>query len=197
MNCDHCQDLMLEADPAMLTGRGEGELPEHLRSCLTCRRMAAAIVRDTRMLASVVERRRPAWRGPAAVAGLAAAVLLLAIGLQQRRHAPSQTAAAAVPRASRVAPAVRPTDTSSRLAAAPSQPTASSPAAVAARPPRGLRRPIRAVAYQPTAFVATPIRVIARASDQAEPMVSVRPPAGRRAAVFRTPSPGVTIVWLY
>jgi len=196
MNCDECLDMILEADPATLAGRGEGGLAEHLRSCLTCRRRAAAIVRDTRMLAAVVERRRPAWRGPAAVAGLAAAALLLAIGLQERRHAPSQTATAPVQRTSRGAPAVRPTDTPSRLAAAPSEPSASTPVAAPVRPPRAPRRPIRAVAYQPTAFVATPIQVTAEASEPA-PMVSVRPPAGRRAAVFRTPSPGVTIVWLY
>lgn len=196
MNCDHCQDMMLEADLGMLTGRGEGELAEHLRSCLKCRRMAAAIVRDTRMLAGVVEPRRPAWRGPAVVAGLAAAAVLLAIGLQERQHAPTQNAAAPVQRASRGAPAVRSTDTSSRLAAAPSEPATSTPAPAPVRSPRAPRRPIRAVAYQPTAFVATPIRVTAEASDPA-PMVSVRPLAGRRAAVFRTPSPGVTIVWLY
>lgn len=196
MNCDECRDLMLEAEPATLTGRGEGGLAEHLRSCLTCRRIAASIVADTRVLASVVEPRRPRWRRPVAVAGLAAAGLFLAIGVRERQHAPSQTAAAVVQRASRGAPAVRSTDTSSRLAAAPSEPAASTPAPAPVRPPRAPRRPIRAVAYQPTAFVATPIRVTAEASDPA-PMVSVRPLAGRRAAVFRTPSPGVTIVWLY
>jgi hypothetical protein len=196
MNCDECRDIMLEADPATLTGRGEGGLAEHLRSCLTCRRSAAAIVRDTRMLAGVVERRRRAWRGPAVVAGLAAAALLLGIGLQGRRHAPSQTAAAPVQRATGSAPAVRPVDTSSRFAVAPSERAASTRAPAPVRPPRAPRRPIRAVAYQPTPFVATPIQVTAEASEPM-PMVSVRPPAGRRAAVFRTPSPGVTIVWLY
>ena len=196
MNCDECVDMMLEADAATLTGRGEGGMAEHLRSCLTCRRTAAAIVRNTRLLAAVVERRRPAWRGPAVVAGLAAAALLLAIGLSVRNHASRPIIAPAAPRAVQPTAAIPRTDSSTQVAALPNEVRAPAHAASSDRAPRMARRPMRAVAFQPAAFVATPIRVTTEASDPA-PMVSVRPPSGRRAAVFHTPSPGVTIVWLY
>jgi hypothetical protein len=195
MNCDECLDLMLEADPATLTGRGEGGLAEHFRSCLTCRRTAAAIVRDTHLLAAVVERRRPAWRGPAVVAGLAAAGLLLAIGLSARNR-DTPHAVAAAPRAVPPSATIPRTDSSMQVAARPNEVQVPTQAASSDRAPRVARKPIRAVAYQPAAFVATPIRVTADASEPA-PMVSVRPPSGRRAAVFHTPSSGVTIVWLY
>ena len=196
MNCDECLGMMLEADPATLIGRGEGGLAEHIRSCLRCRRTAAAIVRDTRLLAAVVERRRPAWRGPAVVAGLAAAGLLLAIGLSARNRETPHAVVTAAPRAVPPTATIPRTDSSSQVAALPNQVLAPTRTASSDRAPRMARRPIRAVAYQPAAFVATPIRVTADASEPA-PMVSVRPPSGRRAAVFQTPSSGVTIVWLY
>lgn len=196
MNCDECVDMMLEADPATLTGRGEGELAEHLRSCLTCRRTAAAIARDTRLLAAVVERRRLAWRGPAVVAGLAAAALLFAIGPSVRNHASRPIVAPAAPRAVQPAAAIPRADSSTQVAALSNEVRAPTQAKSSVHAPPTARRPIRAVAYQPAAFVATPIRVTADASEPA-PMVSVRPPSGRRAAVFHTASSGVTIVWLY
>lgn len=195
MNCDECRNLMLEADQAVLAGRGEGTLAEHLRSCLSCRRIAASIVADTRVLASVVVPRRARWRRPVAVVGLAAAALLLAIGLSVRNHASRPIVVPAAPRAVQPTAAIPRTDSSTHVAALP-EVRAPAHAASSDRAPRMARRPMRAVAFQPAAFVATPIRVTTEPSDPA-PMVSVRPPSGRRAAVFHTPSPGVTIVWLY
>lgn len=201
MNCHECVDMMLEAEPTELTGRGDGALAEHLRSCASCRRMAASIVRDTRVLAGVVERRRPPWRRPAALAGLAAAGLLLAIGLRERGPAPRHAVTPETPRVAPPIAAVPQLDASGRLAAAPTVtlPPTTAPALV--RAPRPTRRPIHAVAYRPAAFVATPIRVASVTSEsgtsEAAPLISVRPSSGRRAAVFSTQTPGVTIVWLY
>ncbi len=196
MNCHECVDMMLEAEPTELTGRGDGALAEHLRRCASCRRTAASIVRDTRVLAGVVERRRPAWRRPAAVAALAAAGLLLAIGVRERGHVPSATEAAATVSASQPAPAVPHPGSPTRVVAAPNATLTPPAAPVLIRAARVSRRPIHAVAYQPAAFVATPIQVAAEPSTPS-PMVTVRPAGGRRAAVFHTQSPGVTIVWLY
>ena len=201
MNCDECLDIMLEAEPAALAGRGDGALAEHLRSCLTCRRMAASIVRDTRALAGVVERRRPSWRGRAVVAGLAAAGLLLVIGLRERVPAPRHAVRAEKHRVAPPVATVPQPDSSTRLAAAPSVKLASGRAAAPVRSSRPARRTIHAVAYQPAAFVATPIRVASLTSgpetSESSPTVSVRPAAGQRAAVFSTRTPGVTIIWLY
>lgn len=201
MNCHECVNGILEAEPAELTGRGDGALAEHLRSCLSCRRIAASIIRDTRALAGVVERRRPAWRRPAVVAGLAAAGLLLMFGLRDHVPAPREAVTA---EAQRVAPPVATVpqpDSSTRLAAAPSVRLAPGPVPALVHAPRPARRPIHAVAYQPAAFVATPIRVASVTSEpgtsESLPMVSVRPASGRRAAVFSTQTPGITIVWLY
>jgi hypothetical protein len=98
--------------------------------------------------------------------------------------------------ASRTAPAVPHADSSTRVATAPNATLTPHAAPDVIRAARASRRPIHAVAYQPAAFVATPIHVAAEPSARA-PMVSVRPAGGRRAAVFHTQSPGVTIVWLY
>jgi hypothetical protein len=200
MKCDECLDMILETEPAALAGRGQGALAEHLRGCLTCRRLAASIIRDTRVLAGVVERRR-AWRLPAGVVGLVAAGLVLAIGLRDRGPDPRR---AVTGESQRVAPSIAVVpqpDSSIGLAAAATARVAprAAPALVGTSHPT--RRPIHAVAYQPASFVATPVRVASLTSEpvtgESLPTVSVRPAAGRRAAVFSTQTPGVTIVWLY
>ncbi|HTJ23880.1 MAG TPA: hypothetical protein VL383_15860 [Gemmatimonadaceae bacterium] len=201
MNCDECLDIMFEAEPAALAGGGEGALAEHLRSCLACREMAASIVRDTRTLAGVVERRRLAWRRPAAVLGLAAAGLVLAIGLRDRGPAPRQAVTGESQRVGPPVAIIPQPDSSTSLAAASTVRLPTRPASAMVRAPRPTRRPIDAVAYQPASFVATPIRVASLINEpgtsESSPTVSVRPAAGRRAAVFSTQTPGVTIVWLY
>lgn len=45
MNCSDWQDVMLEAEPAELSGEGESALAKHLRSCAVCRAQADLLLR--------------------------------------------------------------------------------------------------------------------------------------------------------
>jgi len=197
MNCADCLNAMLDADPAELRARGGSELAEHLRGCLACRRAADAIVADTRMLATVVVHAEPAHasRRRIAIAGLAAAGVIFAIASREiARHAgtaPRQDS----PRTSLPVASIRPAGPAA-VAARPSSAPRSARTVPRARPADQQR--LHAVAYQPTPFVAVPIQPADTAArDGANPIVSVNPHGGRRAAVFRVAESNVTVVWLY
>lgn len=91
MNCAECQDVMLEADAALLTGIGEEPVAAHLRSCDACRELAAAMLGRVATARSAYSRIEPlsaprrhanrfmAGRAAWAVASLAAAAAILIV----------------------------------------------------------------------------------------------------------------------
>lgn len=198
MNCSNALEAMLLAEPGELRRDATSELAEHLRGCLSCRRAAAAILADTRVLARVAHRaagRRRVTRG-AAIAGLAAAgivLVLVARATSSRSPRPADDrslsgAAPAIAASQAVNPPRADTPTTAESRTARAEP----------RHEHALARRIQAVAIQPAAIVATPIPLAdSMAADGAAPVLSVRPHGGRRAAVFRVAASNVTVVWLY
>lgn len=198
MTCSEAQEAMLDVELADLRGDGTSAISEHLRTCLPCRRAAAAIVADTNVLAQVAqhERRVRSTGRRTAIAGLAAAGIVVAfavraIGPWESRPALVRPLAPPVPHAAAI-----------RSADPPDSATRSSVASGIERvAPRHVHVPasrIRAVAIQPAAFVAVPIQAAEPAVAEDEtPVVSVSPHGGRRAAVFRIADSNVTVVWLY
>ena len=198
MTCSEAREAMLDAEPAELRGDGTSAIAEHVRSCLTCRRAAAAIATDTCVLVRVAHHDVRVRRGRrrAAIAGLAAAGIVVAFAVRAIGTSDSRPA---VTRA--IAPAARHVAT----ARPANPPDTATPSTVADGVERATRRRqhslgnrIQAVAIQPAAFVAVPLRTVepAAAEDEA-PTVSVSPHGGRRAAVFRVAESKVTVVWLY
>lgn len=100
MNCEECRELMVEADPELLTGIGDEPVAAHITSCEACRDLARAMLGQlsvTRATYSRIEpvsqpprhtvrfiRRRAVW----AVATLAAAAVAV-ITIVGRRDAAS------------------------------------------------------------------------------------------------------------
>ena len=198
MNCADCHAAILDAEPAELLGRGNGELARHLRDCPRCRSAANAIVADTRVLARLValDSGTRATRRRVAIAGLAAAGIVLVLGaraISSRVPHPADARPIA-PAASHVA-ITGAAESSATVARSPemftSEKTGSREAFVA-------ERHIPAVAFQPAAFEAVPIRNASspEPTDSA-PVITVRPHGGRRAAVFKVAQSNVTVVWLY
>ncbi len=102
IDCETAFELLLEADPTELAGRGDSELAEHVRGCARCGAVAARLLRGQEELATAlgelgprtgveealsivrarrrkVEWRRHAWRvvAPLAAAAAIAAVVIL------------------------------------------------------------------------------------------------------------------------
>lgn len=50
MTCGEWTELMLEADPSELAGRGESPLARHIAGCAACRRKAALLLRSADLL---------------------------------------------------------------------------------------------------------------------------------------------------
>lgn len=121
MNHEEARERMLTAAMAELRGEGRGGLAEHLRSCASCRQLAAGMLADLAALDDVLRsasapaaegtgRRRPAGRRAlsrvaAAAAAAVLALLLLRPGRAPERHIPL-LAPAATPDVS--APSERP-----------------------------------------------------------------------------------------
>jgi hypothetical protein len=193
MTCTDCLEAMLESDPAELRGVGRSDLAGHLRRCSSCRRVADAVLADTRLLArSIHVSARPARR--ATIAALAAAVILaVTMTPGSTRDSRPSDRVAVVPIASRTGIG-HVADPGPRVASSPGKPEVARAGSRERVAPHG----IHAVPLRAAAFVAVPIRVTsdtAAAADQ--PQVSVRPQGGRRAAVFRVAEANVTVVWLY
>lgn len=101
VDCDTASELLLEADPAELAGRGESELAMHIRGCARCRATTASILSAQDRLAAALDelgprtevgealrllrarrqaavRRERAWRwGPVAAAAVIALAMVL------------------------------------------------------------------------------------------------------------------------
>ena len=198
MNCADCHNAMLDAEPDELRGRGNGELARHVRGCQRCRSFATAIVADTRVLARVValDSGGRATRRRGAIAGLAAACVVLALGaraISSRVPHPVDVPPIA-PAASHVA-VTGGAESPGTVARSPERPTT---AVTGSREAFVAERRIRAVAFQPAAFEAVPIRHPSSPEPtDSTPIITVRPHGGRRAAVFKVAQSNVTVVWLY
>jgi hypothetical protein len=77
MNCSQARDEMLVAELAEL--EGGGALGVHLERCASCRRLADAVLSDSRRLADVVVARRP--RGVSRTRIAVVAALPIAAGI--------------------------------------------------------------------------------------------------------------------
>ena len=189
MICDDMLELMLEADPAELEGRGNSTLAGHLRDCTRCGRVAAQLLTDTRRLDKALESRRamPArpleaaarpslWR-PIVMFGALAAAIVLFVFMKRVPDGPGPLVASVV--------------ATPRIIAVPT-------AASVARVPRTThpRRFEAASPVQAKRFESVPALEVS-ASAEAVAMVSVDPPPGKRAIVMRTSDPNITVVWLY
>lgn len=195
MTCADCLEAMLDADPAVLRGNGPGDLAGHLRGCSSCRRAANAVLSDTRILAGSVHKTASPIARRVAIAGLAAAALILAVTMtpgtrseprpNDRAPVVSIASRTGVSHAVDPAPRVSPSSRKTALVRAGSRARVALPR-------------IHAVPIQAAAFVAVPIRAAADTAATADqPPVAVRPLGGRRAAVFRVAESNVTVVWLY
>jgi hypothetical protein len=200
MSCTQTLELMLDAAPDELAGRGESALAIHLRECARCRAVADRILADTRALARAIESRAPrsvprASRtrrtligGGALVTTLAAAALVFAV---MKRSTSTGTASVARP-----APIVVP-----RAAVAESTPpvAVARPAAAVDSALLGSIQPQQyaaALPVTPTQLTASPVHPpVHDPQDQSD--ITVTPSAGLRAAVMRTSNPNITVVWLY
>jgi hypothetical protein len=60
MNCGECQELMLEADPELLTGIGDEPIARHISACEVCRELASGILDATGAVRSAYTLVRPA-----------------------------------------------------------------------------------------------------------------------------------------
>lgn len=214
MSCAQMLDLMLEADPAELAGRGHSALAGHLRECGRCRAVARQIVADTRLLESALAvdvQRRPraierATRAPSSVrrlgiAAVAAATAAIAVlrgvdTVDQRspsRVVHSAAAQAAEPTPPQTGGAAQDV-MASRRTARTRTPVTRAAREAAAIPVAPVAFPV-AVAIEPARFALSnaederPVRAEAIASADAAP--------GKRVAVLRTSDPTVTVYWLY
>ena len=59
MNCVECREAMLEADPELLTGSGDGGVQQHLQSCVECRAVAAGLGSELRKVQSAFSAIQP------------------------------------------------------------------------------------------------------------------------------------------
>jgi hypothetical protein len=201
-------EAMLEADVDELEGRGSGALARHVRECAKCGAVAQKLVADSQLLGVVVRRSAPldfasfaartrfsrrtlVGGGVAAIAASVLFVLLVQKGM--RGYAEGGPALGIVHRAVPATPGLAP----GRL------PMAASPDSVRA----GAAIPAGAHRVEPQRFAdAMPIvpvvfEVPAAVADKAAvaevPVVSVTPPPGKRAMVWRGRNPKITVVWLY
>ena len=64
MSCEECRELMLEADPELLTGIGDEPLAAHLNRCDVCRDAAAAMLRQVQLARTAYQRIEPVSSPP-------------------------------------------------------------------------------------------------------------------------------------
>lgn len=195
MTCADCLEAMLDADPAVLRGAGRSDLAGHLRGCRSCRLAANAVLSDTRLLARSVHKTASPIARRVAIAGLAAATVILAVTMTpgSTSHSRPSYRAPVSPIASRTV-VEHATDPAPRAASSPRKAAFAHAGSRERVAPHG----IQAVPIRAAAFVAVPIRASADTAATADqPPVSVRPQGGLRAAVFRVAESNVTVVWLY
>jgi hypothetical protein len=184
MTCDAVLEALLDAEPSALSPNDHSALGAHLRGCARCRRIAAQLEADVRLLATGVEavnarvRNRRIRRLTIAPAFAAAVMTLLLV----RREAPTVSVVPAV--VVSVAPDREPTPPDPR------------PRPRVSRPAKLVREFPRPVAVVPVQFErpATPVMSEAVVVSNA---VQVDPPPGVRAAILRTGDPKLVVVWLY
>jgi len=59
MTCEEALDLILEADPRSLEGRGDSPLAEHLRMCARCQSTANIVLEEEAQLSKAMTREAP------------------------------------------------------------------------------------------------------------------------------------------
>jgi hypothetical protein len=206
MNCNEALELMLEADPDELAGKGSSVVAAHVRTCAKCGAVAARLLADTSALATALEarsaiaRRAPALRTrilrPVAVAGtLAAAMVLMVLWRTRRSEAPKATASVELP----VSAPVSAKTSAPLFAPASRAPTAGDSATALPQrsaSPAASRRFADAAPVVAMPVAATSVSRSAPASTELAAL-SVDPPPGTRAAVLHTRNPAITVVWLY
>lgn len=192
MTCDTALELLLDAEPAELDGRAATPLGNHVRRCARCGRVAAQLMRDTRLLSqamparAVARVRRRAM--PVLVPAFALGALVMAVALRSR---PDQVPPVRMPAVELALP----------IATAPVQLSKPSVAGAATQTTGRIRRALPARAYGPAVAVA-PVRfagvtVESSSSPPASNSVSVTPPEGTRATVMHTSNPKLVVVWLH
>jgi hypothetical protein len=187
MTCTQALEALLEADPSDLAGQGGSPLAQHVRACARCRRLAAQVLDDTHLLASVElvpavrpqPVRRRSWL-PALVMPAALAAAIVAIILLQSREAGTNQVTTLTP----------------VTVAGPSAPVPSHESPVTSHEAPQLGKAFPApVPVAPVRFEKTP--VIPGLPVTAMKVVAVTPPPGTRAAVLQTSDPKLVVVWLY
>jgi len=210
MTCLGVLDRMLEADASELRGQGDTAVAIHVRECAKCRAVAELFVRGTDALShSLTEipvemtgKRPRAFARPArlaAIAGLAAAVSVIAVRDWSGPAVPPTIVMQPVTVTPAISPRVAVADPvrravtrrgSTRTARAPV------PTGRTTQPSAVTVAPTVVAAVQP-ALAVPPIRLAPTPRPPLGDSVSADPPAGKRASIMRTDRPGVTVVWLY
>lgn len=203
MTCNVILELILEADPDQLAGRGTSAVAAHVRKCDRCAIVARRILAQSELLAVAVREDAPVdlaafaarTRFPrrALIGGsiiAAAASVLFTLGVQR---VPQPSANGRPPVAPRVAvlavPTVRqlPASGSVRTDARARRTEVS----VARVEPHRFA-PAHPVVTEPLTVAPVPETVALDAG-----VVTVDPPPGTRASVMRGRNPSITVVWLY
>ena len=224
MTCAAMVEQMLEADLGELTAGGGTELARHLSECPKCRAVADRMVQDTRTLARSIlpmgiepavatARRRRRFAQSTAFAGIAAALVIMALPGRRRVDPPPRPRTVAMRPVTVVPPTtiagiVEPTPPSAIVSR--SRRTALRRTTPFDRTTRPLRSEIAhavvsvAVKVEPTrmtpaqrAVRVTPVRLDGTPKPPLGNRVAVEPPAGTRASIIRTDHPGVTVIWLH
>ena len=209
MTCSLMLDRMLEADLDELRGWGESVVATHVRGCTRCRDVANQLVRDTgglsqsiRALPEATPARRRSVALPAraaAMAGLAAAVVLIVVRNTGRPTGSHTATSAVVMQPVTVSPPVAPSVIVAGVAPRAQTRRASTRVARVVLPTGRAIQP-SAVTVEPTAQRAVAVLPVRIAPAPQQPLgntVTVEPPAGKRANIIRTDRPGLTVVWLY
>ena len=216
MNCGAMLEMILEADPTELAGRGDSVLARHLRECGRCRAVAWQILADTRRLELAIGATGAssspsievgAHRGSGARRRLVATVLAAAVtGIAVLRgggDAVEQTGSSPVARpvvARDPDQTIR--ETPRALGDVMTFKRVASPRAVALDAARRVVAvPVDAAAFPKAAAVA-PARFAVPSAEEgtrvrAAGVAVVDPALGKRVAILRASDPTVTVYWLY
>lgn len=188
MTCDSALEKLLDADPSEFSAGLTTPLGQHLRDCARCRRVAAQLHADTRLLATALTSarvRQPVGR--VRRVSLAPALVVAALVF------------AMIPRSRQVDVPVAVSMDAPRLPAATVVEVSPQPNGPVTgevdQPTRGgeLRAYPRAAPVVPVRFARSepPAPVVVSSA------VTVDPPPGKRATVMHTSNPKLVVVWLY
>lgn len=167
MRCDAARERLLVADPDVLAGAGDGPLARHLRSCAGCRDAARRILEQQRALAD-------------ALAGLGP------------RRAPPSPAESGTPPTARATTEQGPRHRAARHPWVAAILAAAGLAGLLLLGPRQEEGPVPDEAGPPAEATAE-----GGEAPGGTTALRVEVPPGRRAAVFDTQHPGVTVVWFF